>query len=67
MGRYKYIKLNFDTIPQYIIYEYNPTDISDNVKLYIDFRNGMYGLPKSGIITHDRIKKHLDKHGYQPV
>ena len=64
---YKYIQLTFDIIPQDIIYEYNLTDISHNGKVYIHIINGMYGLPQSGIIAHDRFKNHPEKHGYQPV
>ena len=27
----------------------------------------MYGLTRAGIISHGRLKKHLENHGYQPV
>ena len=50
------MKLTFDTTPQYIIDEYNLTNISHNGKDYIKIWKGMYGLPQSGIIAHEILK-----------
>ena len=67
MDRYEYMKLPFDIIPQDIIDEYNLTNILRSGKSYIDIWKGVYGLQSSGIISHDRLKNHLEKNGYQPV
>ena len=45
----------------------NLTDITHNGKVYTDIWKGMYGIPQSGRIAHDRLKNHLEKHGYQTV
>ena len=56
MDCYKYMQLIFDITNQDIIYEYNFTNIAHNGKVCIDIRKGMYGLPQSGRIAHDRFK-----------
>ena len=56
MDRYIYIQLPFDIISQEIINEYKLNGILHNGKVYIEIRKGMYGLPKSEIIVHDRLK-----------
>ena len=50
-----------------MIGEYNLTEISHNRKIYIFIQKGVYVLPQAGIIAHDRLKKHLENHGYQPA
>ena len=67
MDDYKYMWLSFGIIPKEIIYEYNLTGIAHNGKFYIDIRNGMRGIPQAGKISHARFKKHLKKHGCQPI
>ena len=61
------MQLYFYIIPQEIINEYNLTDIPHNRKVYIKIQKVIYGLPQAGIIAHDRLKNHLEKHWYQPV
>ena len=67
MDRYEYMKLPSGIPPQEIINKYNLTAIAKNFKVYIKIRKGMCSLPKSGRLAHDRLKNHLEKHGYQPV
>ena len=67
MDHYRYMELTFDIIPQGIIYEYNLTEISHIGKVYIDILKGVYCFPKAGIIARNKLKNHLEKHGYQPV
>ena len=61
------MKLPFDITLQYIIDEYNLTDNSHNVKVYINIEKIVYGLPQDVRIAYDRLNKNLDKHRYQPV
>ena len=61
------MQLNFYIIPQDIINEYNLTDISHKGKVYIKIQKGVYGLQKYEIISHDRFKNNLEKHGYKPI
>ena len=67
MERYKYTQPPFGIVPQDIVDEYNLTEISHNGKGYIYIQEGMYGLTQAGRIAHDRFKKRLEKHIYQPV
>ena len=53
------MQLPFDITYQYIIDEYNLTEISHNGKVYIEIRKGVYGLPQDGIIAHKLLGKHL--------
>ena len=63
MDCYKYMQLTFDIVRQDIIDEYWLTGIAHNGKIYIKIRKGMYVIPQAGIIAHDTLKPHLDKHG----
>ena len=55
MEHYKYMQLPFDIIPQEIIDEYNLTDITHKVKVYINIQKGVYGIPQALRISHDRF------------
>ena len=57
MDRYEYMQLPFGITPQDIIGKYNPTDIKNNGKFYINIQKGMHGLPQDKIIAHDGLKK----------
>ena len=61
------MQLTFDIIPQEIIDKYNLTNIAHNRKVFINIRKGIYGLPQAGMISHDILKNHLEKHICQPV
>ena len=47
----------FDITPQYIIDEYNLTEISQNGNIFIKIQKGLYGIPKYRRIAHDIFKK----------
>ena len=52
-------------IPQKIIDLYNlepPFDADGYI--YAEIRQGMYGLPQSGILAQELLEKRLAKHGY---
>ena len=35
--------------------------------MYIEIRNGIYGLPQAGLLSNIKLKKHLANHGYYPM
>lgn len=67
MDRYEYIRIPISVIPDFIIKLYNLDDIAKNGFVYAEVRKGMYGFPQSGRIAHDRFKKFLEPHGYEPM
>ena len=32
--------------------------------MHVEIRKGMYGLPKNGLLAHELLDIHLNKHGY---
>ena len=66
MGRYEYMRLPIDLIPEEIIEKYNLRDLVHNGYVYCEIRKGMYGLPQAGILANDLLKERLAKHGYYP-
>ena len=67
MDRYEYIKIPRDMIPDEIYEQYNLHEYERNGHVYFEVRKGMYGLPQAGRLAHDRLVKHLTKHGYKPT
>jgi hypothetical protein len=66
MDRFKYFRMKLDLFPQDIIDEYglrNKVDTDGNV--FCEVQQGMYGLPKAGIIAQDLLTKRLQKAGYR--
>ena len=53
--------LPFDQIPDEIIQQCKLESV--NGKVYFEIRKGMPGLKQAGVIAHDRLAKHLSKHG----
>jgi hypothetical protein len=47
--------------------EYDLAKLVVNGFLYVEIRKRMYGLPKWGQISNDRLTKFLAPHGYTPV
>ena len=66
MGRYEYMRLPMNLIPQEIIDKYNLDDIAEGGFVYCEIRKGMYGLPQAGKLANDLLKTRLAKHGYYP-
>ncbi len=58
------MKLN--EIPNEVIKEYKLREkATTNGSIYIKAKQGMYGLPQSGLLANELLKKRLNKHGYQ--
>ena len=61
------LHIHIATIPQEIIDKYNMLNIVDNQGyLYVNIVKGMYGLKKSGIISHRAVILHLAPFRYHP-
>ena len=63
----EYMRLTLKLIPQEIVDKYKLNYIADNGWVYLKIFKGMYGLPQSGKLAHDLLKKLLGEAGYFPV
>ena len=59
MNRYEYMKPPLDIIPKEIIEQYNLRNLPQKGFVYIEIQKGMYGLPKAGKTTNNKLKLHL--------
>jgi hypothetical protein len=64
MERYEYMRLPLAILSQEIIDAYNLNGIAHNGNIYVEIRQGMYGLPQAGIIVNQLLTKRLQPHGY---
>ena len=55
MDRSEYIMIQISMIPQEFIDTYNLKDKVHNVYISARVTKEMYGLPQSGLITHDTL------------
>jgi len=67
MERYKYTRLPINIIPGKIILQYNLLPLVHNGYVYMEIRQGMYGLPQAGILANQLLAKCLTIHGYAPT
>jgi hypothetical protein len=57
--------MKLSNLPDEVIKEYKLTEkATKNGSIYIKANRGMYGLPQSGLLANELLKKHLNKHGY---
>ncbi len=65
MGRYEYVRIRIEDIPDEIIEEYGLHEkVADDGHVYIKICKGMYGLPQAGILAQELLEKRLNMHGY---
>ena len=65
MGRYEYVRIRIEDIPDEIIEEYGLREkVADDGHVYVEIRKGMYGLPQAGILAQELLEKRLSLHGY---
>jgi hypothetical protein len=58
--------LKLNDIPNEVIKEYKHREkATKNGSIYIKAKQGMYGLPQSGLLANELLKKRLNKHGYR--
>jgi hypothetical protein len=61
-----FIRLKLNDIPDEVIKEYKLREkATKNGSIYIKAKQGMYGLPQSGLLANKLLKKQLNKHFYQ--
>jgi hypothetical protein len=62
----KFIHVKLSDIPNEVIEEYKLIEKdTKNGSVYIKAKRGLYGLPQSGLLANELLKKRLHKHGYQ--
>ena len=64
IDRSEYARIKLSVIPQEIIDEYNLLDYEHNGWIYFDIVRGCCGLPQSGRLSNDMLRKRLNKEGY---
>ena len=65
MGRYEYVCIRIEDIPDEIIVEYGLREkVAVDGHIYVEIRKGMYGLPQAGILAQELLEKRLNVHGY---
>jgi hypothetical protein len=67
LGRYEYIEIAVNMVPDRIMEKYNLHDHVHNGYLYVEVRKGMYELLQTGLLANLLISRRLEKHGYSPV
>ena len=66
MERDLYIMIQISMIAQAFVDKYNLTEKAHNGYINARVTKVMYGLPKSGWISHDALVKNLDLYVYHP-
>ena len=64
MDRSEYARIKLLVIHQEIIDEYNLLDYEHNGWVYFEIVSGCYGLPQSGRLANNLLRKQLNKEGY---
>ena len=64
MERPEYVKIKLDDIPQEFIDEYNLLAYAHNGWIFFEVIKGCYGLPQSGKLANDLLRKRLNSAGY---
>ena len=62
----EYMRIPQELIPDEIIEQYQLHDYFHNGYLYCEIQKGLYGLPQSGKLAHDKLKKHLKSFDFIP-
>jgi hypothetical protein len=58
--------LKLGNIPDEVIKEYKLQEkATKNGSIYTKAKQGMHGLPQSGLLANELLKKRLNKHGYR--
>ena len=66
LHRPEFIRMKLSNIPDKVIEEYKLREkATKNGSIYIKAKQGIYGLPQSGLSANKLLKKRLNKHGYR--
>ena len=58
------MRVRLNKIPEEFIDKYNLIDENGDRWTYFEIRKICYGLPQSGKLANDLLRKHIAKHGY---
>ena len=67
MKTYRYTRVSIKYFTAEIRHKYNIDNVAQDGYIYIEIRNGMYGLKEAGIIASNALVKILVPFGYSPV
>ena len=60
----EFVKIKLTNIPQEFIDEYNLLEFEHQGWIFFEVIKGCYGLPQSGKLANDLLRKRLNKEGY---
>jgi hypothetical protein len=49
--------INFSSLPQQVIEEYNLLELAHGGQVYIEIQKGMYDLPQADILTNELLQR----------
>ena len=64
MNRYEYMKMPISIFPQHVIEEYNLLEKVYKGCVWIEIRRSIYGLPQSGKLANEYLRKKIATHIY---
>jgi hypothetical protein len=64
---FEYMKMLMSRFPEEIIQKYNLKALAVDGWVYIEIREGMYGLKQAGLLTNQLLQKRLAPFGYYPA
>ena len=67
MNRYEYMKMPISIFPQHVIEEYNLLKKVYKGCVWMEIWRSIYGLPKSGKLATEYLRKNLAAHGCYEV
>ena len=67
MSRYEYMKMPITIFPQHVKEEYNLLEKVYKGCVWIEIRRSIYGLPQSGKLANEYLRKKIAPHGYYEV
>ena len=67
MSRFEYMKMPITVFPQHVKEEYNLQENVYKGYVCIEIRRSIYGLPQSGKLANDYLRKKIAPHGYFEV
>jgi hypothetical protein len=66
LHRPNFIRVKPNNIPDEVIEEYKLREkATKNGSIYIKAKQGLYGIPQSGLLASELLEKRLNKHGYR--
>jgi hypothetical protein len=66
LPRFEYMKMLLSRFSEAIVQKYNLNALAVDRWVYIEIRNGMYGLKQAGLLANQLLQTHLAPFGYYP-